>query len=138
MSRGTGPTIVTAAELMAMSDEELDRIEARRPRLSTVAAPTISPTTEEGLALAYAARHAGELRYVAEWARWMRWNGSRWAVENTLAAFDLARAICRETAEKCNKAKESRRLLDARTVVAVEKLAKADRRLAATVDQMGR
>jgi len=129
------PKIITAAELETMSEDELERAENRRLSFSKVAAPMISPTTEEGLALAYATRHAGDLRYVASWGRWLKWDGGRWHFEDTLAAFDFARAICRETAAQCNKASESRRLLDARTVAAVEKLAKADRRLAATVDQ---
>jgi phage/plasmid-associated DNA primase len=134
-SRSQGPGILTEVQLNAMTDKDFDRLEARRPTFSTVAAPMVSPTSEEGLALSYATRHAGELRYVASWSRWLKWDGCRWAFENTLAAFDLARTLCRETAAKSNKQKDGRRLLDARTVASVEKLAKADRRLAATVEQ---
>jgi len=56
----------------------------------------LSPAAEESLALAYAERHAHELRYVAAWGRWMNYDGIRWDVDETLHAFDRARAICRE------------------------------------------
>ena len=52
-----------------------------------------------------------------------------------MAAFDYSRATCREAAAECNKPKTAAVLASAKTVAAVERLAKADRRLAATVDQ---
>jgi putative DNA primase/helicase len=58
-----------------------------------------------------------------------------WRFDETLLAFDLARKICREAAAKCNDAKVAAALASAKTVAAVVTLAKADRRLAATVDQ---
>ncbi|HZL60315.1 MAG TPA: phage/plasmid primase, P4 family [Stellaceae bacterium] len=93
------------------------------------------PTSDEALALTYAERYAGTLRYVAAWARWLKFDGGRWQFEDTLAAFDLARAICREAAAGCNKPGQARKLADARSVAAVERLARSDRRLAARVDQ---
>jgi len=95
----------------------------------------LSPAAEESLALAYAKRHAHELRYVAAFGRWMRYDGTRWDFDNTLHAFDRARAICREVALDCEKAKVATAIASAKTVAAVERLAKADRRLAATADQ---
>src|SRR5262249_31139061 len=92
-------------------------------------------TAEESLALAYADRHAHELRYVANWGRWMRYDGTRWNFDDTLHAFDRARAICREIALECDSPKAGRAVASAKTVAAVERLAKADRRLAATADQ---
>ena len=50
-------------------------------------------------------------------------------------AFDLSRKVCREAATECNKAKIASGLASAKTVAAVERLALADRRIAATVDQ---
>src|SRR6185312_13193148 len=84
------------------------------------------------LADRFAARHAGELRYVAAWGQWLRFDGRCWREENTLWAFDRARAICREAAAEANKGEKS--IASAKTVAAVEKLARADRRLAATID----
>lgn len=79
---------------------------------------------EDAIALRFAERHANDLRYVAAWGRWLEWDGGCWRFDNTLRAFDLARRICREAGEP-----------DAKTVAAVERLAKADRRMAATIDQ---
>jgi putative DNA primase/helicase len=91
--------------------------------------------TDEALALRFAEMHAGDLRYVAAWGRWLSWTGTRWQFDDTLLAFDLARAVCREVAAGCNEKRVASTLASAKTVAAVERLAKADRRLAATVDQ---
>lgn len=91
--------------------------------------------SDEAIAMRFAARHVADLRYVAAWGRWLNWDGKRWRFDDTLHAFDLARKICREAAAECNKPKAASALAAAKTVAAVERLAKADRRLAATVDQ---
>ena len=95
-------------------------------------APTFS---DEALALRFAERHAGDLRYVAKWGQWFRYDGKRWLADDTLHAFDLARHLCREAAADCNKPKDASMIASAKTVAAVERLAKADRAIAATVDQ---
>ena len=92
--------------------------------------------SDEALALEFATRHDDELRYVAKWGRWLLWDGQRWKFEDTLKAFDMARAVCREVASTCEKGGAlARGIAGAPTVAAVERLAKADRRLAATADQ---
>jgi putative DNA primase/helicase len=91
--------------------------------------------TDEALALKFAERHADGLRYVAKWSKWLSWTGTHWHFDETLHAFDLARAICREAAAECNKLKLASAIASAKTVAAVERLAKSDRRLAATVAQ---
>ena len=93
----------------------------------------LPPTAEEALALAFAARHAATLRHVARWGRWLSFDGVRWQTDDTLHAFDRAREICREVALECEK--PAKAVASAKTVVAVERLAKADRRLAATTAQ---
>jgi putative DNA primase/helicase len=65
----------------------------------------------------------------------MHYDGTRWDFDDTLHAFDRARAICREVALECDKAKVATAIASAKTVAAVERLAKADRRLAASADQ---
>ena len=50
----------------------------------------------------------------------------RWLTEKTLHAFDMARLVCREAANACNKAGVAKALASAKTVAAVERLAKAD------------
>ena len=108
---------------------ELDRkaleIDAQRP-------PAF---TDEALALRFASKHADCLRYVAALGRWFAYTGTYWRLDDTLLAFDLARHICREASAECNKNKISSVLASAKTVSAVERLAKADRRLVATMDQ---
>jgi putative DNA primase/helicase len=91
--------------------------------------------TDEALALRFAEIYAGNLRYVAAWGRWLSFDDVCWRFDDTLLAFDRARKICREAAAECNKAKTAAALASAKTVAAVVTLAKADRSLAATVDQ---
>jgi len=91
--------------------------------------------TDEALALRFADLHANDLRYVATWGRWLKWSGAYWQQDETLEAFDLVRAVCREASAACDNPKIAAILASARTVAAVEKLAKSDRRLAATTEQ---
>jgi putative DNA primase/helicase len=91
--------------------------------------------SEEALALQFAEKYANSLRYVAALGHWLEWDGAAWKKDNTLHAFDLARAICRTESAKVNIPKIASLIASAKTVSAVERLAKADRRLAATVDQ---
>ena len=63
--------------------------------------------SEEALALRFSARHGNDLRYVAAWGKWFRWDGMRWCEDCTLRVFDLARAICREAAAECESEKPS-------------------------------
>lgn len=91
--------------------------------------------SDEALALQFADRHSGDLRFVAAWNRWLFWDGYHWQFEETLRAWDFARQVCREAATQCNKAKTASAIASAKTVYAVERLARSDRRLAATIDQ---
>ena len=95
-----------------------------RGRKKGKAAP-IAPS-EDALALDFAGRYCDELRFVSFWGKWLKWTAERWQVEKTLAAFDLARKICH---------RHSLGGLRAKTVAAIEQLARSDRRLAATTDQ---
>lgn len=91
--------------------------------------------SDEALAQRFVERHGDELRYIAAWARWYAWTGARWEQDSTLDAFDRARAICRAASSDADKPNIKAGLASAKTVAAVERLAKADRRIAATVDQ---
>jgi putative DNA primase/helicase len=108
------------------------RHDARQKPNTADKAPAFS---DEALALLFAERHAGDLRFVAKWSAWLSWTGKRWRFDDTLHAFDLARRIIREEAARCNKTKDARIIASAKTVAAVERLARSDRRLAATIDQ---
>lgn len=94
--------------------------------------------TDEALALRFAEQHAVELKYVAAASRWFVYNGKQWLADDTLLAFNLARMVCRKASAECNEARVAGSLASAKTVAAVERLAKSDRRLAATMDQWDR
>ncbi len=89
--------------------------------------------SESDLADRFCERHGGELRYVAKWGSWMKYADGCWREEETYLAFDLAREVCKALARASNK--KNKELKSARTFAAIEKIAKADRRIAATVDQ---
>lgn len=91
--------------------------------------------TEDALALAFTRRYHRDWRYVAAWGRWLVWDGRRWRNEDTLAATDLIRGVCRQTAVRADNPKVAARLASAGTVGGVERLARADRRHAATTDE---
>jgi putative DNA primase/helicase len=88
-------------------------------------------SSEEALALAFADQYAEDLRYVAAWNRWLSYNGCRWERDETWHTFDRVRALIRATITEG----APRGIASAKTVAAVERLAKSDRRLAATVEQ---
>ncbi|MGA2794795.1 MAG: phage/plasmid primase, P4 family [Roseiarcus sp.] len=111
-------------KIATIKGEHIEAIESRPPAFS-----------DEALALRFAERHADDLRFVSAWGKWLSWTGTHWQFDDTLHAFDLARQVCREAAASCNKAKVAGMLASAKTVAAVERLAKADRRIAATIDQ---
>ncbi|MFL5238833.1 MAG: bifunctional DNA primase/polymerase [Rhizomicrobium sp.] len=103
---------------------------------SSAAGGAVAPAnSEEFLSLMFADRHEADLRFVAKWGQWFRWDKTRWLLEETLHAFDMARLICREAANACSKTGVAKGLASAKTVAAVERLAKADRKLAATFEQ---
>ena len=92
--------------------------------------------SDDALALRFADRHAADLRFVAAWGKWFCWDGVCWRQDDTLHAYDLARRICREAAAECDgKETAKAAIASAKTIAAVERLARADRRIAATVDQ---
>lgn len=91
--------------------------------------------SDEALALQFADQHGASLRYVAGWGRWMEWDGAVWRPDQTLRVFDLARRICRQASAGLDEKRLASSIASASTVAAVERLAKSDRRHAATVDQ---
>jgi putative DNA primase/helicase len=91
--------------------------------------------SDDALALDFAGRHKDDLRYVAAWGRWLHFNGRHWKYDETLNVFDLVRVICREAAGRAEKCNIQTAIVSAKTVSAVERLARSDRRLAATIEQ---
>lgn len=106
---------------------------------NTSSTEAIVEFSEDALAEEFSQRHKDNLRYVNQWGRWLIWDGRRWKHEETLQAQDLAREIVREAAiehASCgNTPRQSGQIASAKTVSATERLARADRRHASTVDE---
>ena len=96
--------------------------------------------SEDALAMRFSARHADTLRYVALFGKWYEWKAPVWCEDTTLNVYDMARVVCREAASEVDDSKQAGRnlakaLAHSKTVAAVEKLARSDRRHASTKDQ---
>jgi putative DNA primase/helicase len=111
------------------------RLDEKVVEFDAAAEPRPPEFSDEALALRFADRHADELRHVAKWNRWLEWDGHRWQFDDTLNTFHRARVVCREASASCNEKRMSQSVASAKTEAAVVSLARADRRLAATVDQ---
>lgn len=125
--RAADPSVPTAALVEVGGDfAQLAAGIALPPRFS-----------EESLALRFSRKYADELRYVSRWGHWMRWDGTRWVQDDTLHVFDLARGICRAASAECSDSQKAiaMKVASKATSAAVERLAAADRRHAATTEQ---
>ena len=90
---------------------------------------------DDALALKFTERHGDDLRFTAAWNRWSIWNNCVWKQDETLNVYDLARKVCRHKSAECDNDRIAPRIASGATVYAVERLARSDRRHAATVDQ---
>lgn len=93
-----------------------------------------SEYADDTLALKFTDEHGANLRFTAQWSRWSIWTGNVWRTDETLAVCDLIRKLCRMESEVCPE-RLAMRTASAQTVAAVERLARTDRRHAATVEQ---
>ena len=106
------------------------------PPLEEAEAPLPAEFSEDALAVAWVKRHGKNWRYVSQWSAWFHWLGDRWQQERTHEPFDLARNITREALlwPGINKA-QARQVNSAKTAGAMLQFVKADRSVAATIDQ---
>ena len=91
--------------------------------------------TQDWLALRFSERYGDDLRYTADWGHWYQWEKYVWRRDNTIHVYDLARDLCREYGRQAPNPKVKKELADARTVAAIERMCKADRRHAMTIEQ---
>ena len=91
--------------------------------------------TEDALAVSFTRRYQNDWRYVAAWGKWLVWDGQRWRSEDTLAASDLVRHVCRFASLKSKNPKLAAKLAASSTIGGVERLARSDRRHAGTTDE---
>ena len=99
-------------------DENIIKLAGMRPE---------GTPSEDAMALAFTDEHHHELRYVALWGRWMKYDGQCWRPDETLNAYDMVRDLCREHF--------GRKAESATVVASIEKLSRSDRRVAATIKQ---
>lgn len=91
--------------------------------------------SDEVVARMFATRNANHLRYVAGWGKWMIWDGCRWKTDVRLQALALVRDLCAEVASDPLASRYAKSIASAKMVRAVEFLARADSRFAASADQ---
>ncbi|TIL72278.1 MAG: hypothetical protein E5Y65_26050 [Mesorhizobium sp.] len=91
--------------------------------------------SEEAMAFKFAANNSSILRFVGAWGKWMSWTGSVWKQDETYMGFHHARKIARFFAFQANDPKSAKAIASAKTAAAIERLAKSERGIAATVDQ---
>jgi putative DNA primase/helicase len=90
--------------------------------------------SDDALALRFAEKHEADARHVAAWGKWLFWDGARWDIDDTLLAFDTARAITRTASAEATKASLARAIASNKAVAATVSLARADRRHAAATE----
>lgn len=102
--------------------------------------------SEVNVARSFAGLHENDLRFVAEWGRWMTWDGQRWRRDRDLSVFDLATRMCCAVADHARadpveftnerqRQATIARYGEKRTIYNVSEVAKADRRIAAVPEQ---
>lgn len=102
--------------------------------------------SEVNVARRFAQVHVDDLRFVAEWGKWMLWDGQRWRRDRDLRAFDLSTRLCCAVAEYARtdpteftterqRQATIARYGEKRTIVNVVEIAKADRKIAAVPEQ---
>lgn len=108
------------------------------------AAPRPPEFSDIALAARFVEERAMLSRHVAALNTWYHFDGTRWVEDGTHEAFDISRRICKaaaaEVLQRDDLSERDRKriatgIASARTVAAVLQLARADRRLASTVDQ---
>lgn len=99
--------------------------------------PASEELSEDALAIQFTNQHAADWRYVANWGIWFKWNGQCWLKETTLDAYDRIRKMCRDEAQisELKREQAKRKCYSSSTVAGVERLVRADRAHAMTVDQ---
>jgi putative DNA primase/helicase len=82
---------------------------------------------DDRIADIFAEEHRSDLPYVAKWGQWLEWRDGCWREDATLKVFALIRATCK--AHGIENARMAKMTADVHSIV------RADRRLAATVEQ---
>ena len=95
----------------------------------------VAPTSDDALATKFAEDQKDDMRYVDAWGQWFLWDGLRWKEDNIQEASRRVQDFCRAEAERCGNLSEAKRIRSRRTIEAVQSLAGAKSRMAASIDQ---
>jgi putative DNA primase/helicase len=135
----TGDTLQKLARDGSTNPTAMAELARRYAAEIDTAADALPPQfSEDALALRFSEKHSDNLRYVAAWGKWLSWDGCRWSEDATLHVFDKVRAVCRAASSECAddaKQRIATRITSGQAVSAIERLARCDRRHAATVGQ---
>ena len=91
--------------------------------------------TEDGIACAFATKHADDLKYDHDVGSWIEWNGQAWRKDRTDRGFSWSRIMCRNV-RRNSEAPDS--LAKASAAAAVERFARSDPSMAVTADHWDR
>ncbi|MBI4471825.1 MAG: hypothetical protein HY646_04095, partial [Acidobacteria bacterium] len=95
-----------------------------------------SQYSDDALADTFSKAYSRDLKYVPEWG-WLIWTGQRWRRLPDVLVMEKARPICRSAAQLCREDQNvklptrpglARSIASAKTVAAVERLARGDKR----------
>jgi putative DNA primase/helicase len=101
-------------------------------RANDTVAPLPPQFSDDAIACKFSDRHAEELLHVSVWNQWLVFKDGRWLRDPVLTVFEKSRLICREVARDAASEKDgdvlAAGITSARTVSAVERLARSDPR----------
>ncbi len=132
---GVRPSGASGADVRRPEAEPVEAAEDFDETAATAPRPTAY--SDLAVALTFAARFAPVLRYVPELG-WLHWDSTRWARVPDVRVMGLARTVCAAVAARAatdpdlkpaDQLRVAKGLESAATVAAVERLARADRRL---------
>jgi putative DNA primase/helicase len=84
--------------------------------------------SQDGIALVFAERHCGQVRFCHDTGRWFVWEGSHWRKDDKEAGYQLVRTMCRQLSET-DREGSRRSMRKAQFISGVERLARGDQRL---------
>lgn len=117
---------------------------AQLPQPANDNEPPLALCSEDDLAAGHLARMSGDTLWCERWGTWMQWNGDRWTRDETLAVADQVRLSMRIAARQVFHRQEikqdaqfkmAERMLSARTIANVERIARMDREAATHPDE---
>jgi len=116
-----------------MADDDDDNVIPIKPA-PAYALPGWLPTGETML-VEFERRHGEEVRYVAEWGRWLIWRDGVWSDDATMRVVDMAGLLARDIGTAAKKPRMRMSVEASRTVASLERRARGSQLLAARTDE---